>query len=858
MVQPEIDGMELLGAVGEGTCGSIFIARVLEGSEPPLPGIKWYAVRVFNAIAINRNLIESVVRRLESGSYPASVVPIAWRESKQGSRCMIMPMLAEVDEKNATIAIRCLQDHLADYPATDAWPVVEKLARALGEMHRRKIPHGNVKPGNIFFKEDGNIYLTDFAMGQMPGVGMTPRPETLLYAPPEQISDPDGYLDGKGYGWDTFAFAAIAFRLLTGKTPQCEAMSHKGQPASGPADAAHAHTDAREEPGAMECLDLETWSRDCDDPYERKRRGVITRCLSLDPEERYCDMNEVLRLWEDIDADARAGSEKLRLRKRIRRNKLVTVSSLMLAGGCVWLCVMLFGLLAKQKMERGSDLETFNKTITALEAKTEGAEDMAFKAIKAKQDTETSGEAFQRRTAATLSYLRNQVGLMSITNDRLVEWLMRTSSKELPELEAPDPASEVIARELRELLRLTEGDPQATPIRTAALMQLAELEIHQNKTASASAFIDQAELAVSEASGDDGRSRARIARARLACLLQALEHNDISLAEAILPKARKGIEAIPGDDEKELRRINAVMQMIDGSMIASSEPAKALVHFQLALKDLEELHQALPEHVAMRTQISRYALKSASIAESLDLFDDAAQMRSMAANHLRAILNSNPDLKLAKIDLAKIEILSAESDLRSGDDINGAAKLKAAEGLLAGLSTDDVSPHGASMQMATAMGLRSIMLRDQGRRTDAGKLLEEAIEMSEKIVAAHPGAREPLYRLAVFHWQRASLHADAGNSKDKLSEGKQAAELMQKLLKQGGNSREIELRRSLAYLYGDLGQTAQNTGQRNDAIAYFDDASAMWQSLIDVHERNMEYLDGLKWSRSRYRQLGGK
>ena len=39
---------------------------------------------------------------------------------------------------------------------------------------------------------------------------------------------------------------------------------------------------------------------------ERKRRGIIHKCLSLDPEHRYSDMTEVLRAWDDIDADARA------------------------------------------------------------------------------------------------------------------------------------------------------------------------------------------------------------------------------------------------------------------------------------------------------------------------------------------------------------------------------------------------------------------------------------------------------------------------------------------------------------------------------------------------------------------------
>ena len=151
----------------------------------------------------------------------------------------------------------------------------------------------------------------------------------------------------------------------------------------------------------------------------------------------------------------------------------------------------------------------------------------------------------------------------------------------------------------------------------------------------------------------------------------------------MLPKARKNIDSISGGDANQVRRINAVMQIIDGSMIEDTKPAMALEHFKLALKDLEGVHQALPDHIAIRSRISHYALKSATIAESLDLFDDAAKLRSEAAGHLRSILKKNPELKLAKVDLAKIEILSAESDMRAGNDTQGAAKLKVAEALLA-------------------------------------------------------------------------------------------------------------------------------------------------------------------------------
>jgi tetratricopeptide (TPR) repeat protein len=221
-------------------------------------------------------------------------------------------------------------------------------------------------------------------------------------------------------------------------------------------------------------------------------------------------------------------------------------------------------------------------------------------------------------------------------------------------------------------------------------------------------------------------------------------------------------------------------------------------------------------------------------------------------------LKKNPKLTLAKVDLAKIEILSAEAEMQAGNDTQGTAKLKLAESLLSGLSTEDTNPHGASMQKAIAMSLRSVLLRDLGKRTEAAKLLEQAISIVSKIVETHPEAREPLYRLAVFHWQRAGLYGDARDTKSELAQGKQAAELMQRLLKKGAQQKEVGLRRSLAYLYGDLGYTAQNKGLKSDAVAFYKNATTMWQSLIDVHGKNLEYMDGLKWSKSRYRGLGGR
>lgn len=852
--------MELLGLVGEGACGSIFIARDREGTPPTFPHTKWYAVRVYNAIAINRSLIENMVKRLEGGSYPEGVIPIAWIESKQGSRCMIMPMLAEIDEQTATITPRSLQEKMSSDPAADAWPIIEKIAFALAQLHQRRVAHGNLKPGNIFFNENGDIFLTDFATGQMPGVGMLPQTDALLYAPPEQLQDPNGYLAGKGYSWDTFAFAMLAFRLLTGKFPRCEATLGRGIPdqnqAENQADGIEANLHKLSE--SHDYLELENWCDEAADERERQRRKVIQKCLSVDPQDRYTDMNEVLHAWQLIDTNAEATNEKSGLMKNVRLNKMLMMGSLMIASLAVIGCIALASMLAHQKTGRNSDVKSLNQKISELEKERDGIIAAKSVILKDKNAAEQREKTSRQQSAAREANLRKLLTALGVTTDHLFEWIMRTTSTELPELQKNEHGSDVLARELGNFLKQTEGDNQAKPVRARTLMQLAELAIHRSNPREADRLIDLADTAWKQAGIKEPGFPARLARARLACLLQSLDNSDSVLINSLLPKAHKNIHAISEGDPHENSRNHAIMHIVHGSMVQSTEPAKALENFLLALKHLEGVHNALPDHVALRSQFARYALQSASIADSLNRVDDASKLRHKAANHLRWILGKNPDLKLAKIKLAEIEILSAESEMRAGNDQQGAAKLGTAEKLLSGLAADDTSLSGVAMQIALAKGLRSVLLRDQGKPEDATKTLEEAINVMRTVLAANPGAAEPTYRLAVYHWQRAGLFGDSGNAKGELDQGKQAAALMQGLLKAGAGKRDTELRRSLAYLYGDLGHTAETKGEKTEAASFFKNASNMWQSLIDKNGKLEEYTDGLQWSQSRYREVGGK
>jgi len=860
MVQPQINGLELLGLVGEGACGYVFIARDTDKNAPIFPDTPWYAVRVFNALAVNRPLIENMVKRLEGQTYPEGLIPLVWKQSHQGSLCMVMPLLAEVDEEERTITPNTLQRRIEEFPEKNAWELIDKIAHALAEMHQARIPHGNLKPGNIFFDEKENPFLSDFAMGHMPGVSMLPYTDALLYAPPEQLREPEGYLTGKGYTWDTYAFGVLAFRLLTGKFPRCEGTFSQAAPHGGESHVTGIRADVNKLAERLEHREIETWPEETSDPLEQKRRAVILRCLALNPKDRYPNLLEVIRAWNTIDTDAQVAKDKNTLIQKAARSKLWMKGALILASIGALGCIVLGGWLAAEKLGRSSDKKDFDSKIANLQIERNKAVANEARAVQAKKIAESHEQTLIDNAAKIKAELLTQVNAIGTTNDHLLAWIIREQDSELPELQQSTSYQEIITTELQNFLKNTEGATHYQALRTRITLQLAELALNAKHPEKAAPYIDRAAENWKKASIKDADYPSRIARARLLCLLQSLDTQNAKLTQELLPKAREEIKALTNSspDNTESRRINAVMQIIDGRLIEEKEPSKAIEYFQRALKDLQGLHKALPDNIALRSELARNQLHTAALAESLNRVDDAAQLRSEAAVHLQAILKKNPKLKLAKLQLAEIEILAAEADMRAGLDNQANTRLTRIQKLLTSLPANDISPRGVAMQIAIYKELRAVLLRDRGRTTEAAKILDDAIKSTQKIVKANPKSKEPLYRLAIFHWLRAGISGDNGDTKGELTEGKKAAELMQQLLKNGASHRDMELRRSLAYLYGDLGHTCYSKGKKSAAATFFKNATDMWSSLIEKNGKREEYTEGMKWSKSRYRAAGGK
>jgi serine/threonine protein kinase len=843
MPQPKIKGLEVLGLVGEGSCGTVYVARNTSKSKPLIPKIEWYAVRVFNSLAVNRSLVENMVKRLARVQQPKGLVPVVWSQSEQGNRCMVMPLYADIHENKATIKTRSLDDRLNDYASKDSWLIIDQIATALAGMHQNHLPHGNLKPGNIFFDENNQIVLTDYAMGHMPGVGVSPFTDALLYAAPEQIHDPEGYTEGKGYGWDTYAFAVMAFHILTGKLPRCEASLSKVASETDDSHITGVQADVVKLAELHEHRELNNWPEESTDEQEQKKRRVIQRCLSLNPKDRYKDVTEIIHAWKTIENDARETHEKAKLHKKIILTKIGMFTALAFAAAGGIGCLILKDKLNAEKSRRTNDIEAREQTITELKTERNNA-----------KTAQITAKAAQAKAENSEANLRGQLMALGVTNDRILAWIMRSRNTDLPELKTITTDAEVLEVELSNFLEQTEGEDQFQQLRARIAMQLAELAIHQQKTVAANELLVKSLAAWKSTGIEESGFNYRIARARLITLIQSLDQKNNNLSDTLLQDTRAAVRDLKNADPTEISRINSLMQVIEGRLIQNSNPAKALEHFQLAIKELNAIGKAIPDNVTVRSDLARYNLQSSTIADSLDLVEDATRLRGTAATHLKWLLEKNPSLKPAKVKLAALEIMAAELDMQEGNDREGAKKLTAAEILLKGLPEDDTAPDGASIQIAAAKGLRAVIMRDLGRTTEAAKTLDKAVSITERIVKANPKSSEPMYRLAVFKWKRAGLAGDNGNTDTELKLGSEAADLMQRLLNQGAGKRDTKIRRSLAYLYGDLGHTAADKGQKKQSAQYFNSASKMWQSLIQKIGRKSEFIEGLKWSQQRYKE----
>ena len=151
----------------------------------------------------------------------------------------------------------------------DAAGLLEIIARAIHEAHKRGIVHRDLKPANVLLTTDGAPKIADFGLAKMLDVdsGLT-RTDSVLGSPaymaPEQAGGSSKHIGPES---DVYAMGAIFYEMLTGRPPFTA-------------------------PSALETLDLVRHSEPV--PPSRLQPGlprdaetICLRCLAKDYTRRY-------------------------------------------------------------------------------------------------------------------------------------------------------------------------------------------------------------------------------------------------------------------------------------------------------------------------------------------------------------------------------------------------------------------------------------------------------------------------------------------------------------------------------------------------------------------------------------------
>jgi serine/threonine protein kinase len=205
-IQPALGRYQLLELVGRGGMSTVYKGQDLQTN-------KLVAIKILHpAMMADENWVTrfrretQVVMRLE---HP-HILPIIDYGEDKGAIYLVMPYMPAGS----------LADRLKNGALTpkEGARLVAQISSALGYIHQNGIVHRDVKPANILFDEQGNAYLVDFGLVQIPDATISLTGSAIIgtpaYMSPEQAR-------GKRLNErsDQYSMGIILFRLVTGQLP---------------------------------------------------------------------------------------------------------------------------------------------------------------------------------------------------------------------------------------------------------------------------------------------------------------------------------------------------------------------------------------------------------------------------------------------------------------------------------------------------------------------------------------------------------------------------------------------------------------------------------------------------------------
>ncbi|MCB1131079.1 MAG: hypothetical protein KDN05_08120, partial [Verrucomicrobiae bacterium] len=657
-----LDDLTVHDLIGFGESGRVFQAEDRAGAPCVL--------KVLDEPAINRNLLDKTTKRLAAGGWPDGVMPVLAADFGGAPACVLLPLVADEVEGQPMVP-RSLQHKLDEHPGIDSWKVVRALARTLAGIHSKRVAHGNLKPGNVFIAHDGSVLVSDWALGNMPGVSNFHFTDAVLYQPPEQLLRPAGFLEEEGYHWDVYAFGSLAFRLITGRFPRCNETFQQVAPPAGQTHRDGIHADLGKVARNVSQQEAIEWPDPAANPLEEGLREWIERCLLLDPEARPGSMVEVSAGFETVEAELARSREIDTLLDQRRKAERATRRVWFALGAAIVLAIGLAGLwqLAASQLAGERAARRAEQIEAGTEIETAKA---AMEKARAEAEEATHVLSYERdRWLARLEASR-------LIGDRLFEWAMEKGHRSLPPLDGRDLRLKRLERYFKDFLTRTSDQESLEDEHARVRLELAEVMLAAGDEEAASKRLEEA-LQAWEAMPKDADFKLRIARDSLLLALLRQAKSDPETA-ASFETARKAFEEVPrGDvDVTRLDQLVAVLDFHEAQLLAAQgQDSKALDQLMRATQTLNRIADERPDSAVLRSELAACYLSSATILEGMGSMGDAREVRTLAAAELNKLLEKDPKNTQLRLDLAGCYGSMAEAAVLSGD-VTGAEPLSQA------------------------------------------------------------------------------------------------------------------------------------------------------------------------------------
>jgi tetratricopeptide (TPR) repeat protein len=245
------------------------------------------------------------------------------------------------------------------------------------------------------------------------------------------------------------------------------------------------------------------------------------------------------------------------------------------------------------------------------------------------------------------------------------------------------------------------------------------------------------------------------------------------------------------------------------------------------------------------------------LARGLDDLEKAVNVQRAVLDQLVTVVEQKPELQMPRFDLARAYGELGEIEREAGNPAKGDQYLVKSLEIIRKLLTENPGSEEYLYQKARRLAALGRARRDEGKRVDAETMVNEAVAILGKVAADYPKNPYYSYQLALAEWQQAELLSDLSKNREAMQTMTTAMGRLNGLLEKSEveTVQRHQIQISMAYLVGDLAHRLDETGEKGEALAAFENAAKRWKEVIDTYGEDSASVDALTWCTRRIEEL---